>query len=184
MPTYYLDIETTGLDPRKDKIITIQFAELDRNSAEQIGVLKILKEWELGEKKLLEEFVLKSSLDDPYDFKFVPLGYNLGFDHKFFLERCKVNGLEPINILNKPFIDLKPLGIIMNKGEFKGSGLDKLTGKLHDGSIVPTLYAEKKYQEIEDYIRTEAREFLKFCEWVYKELPSVLEKFKLETNSE
>ena len=30
---YYLDIETTGLDPLQDKIITIQYMELERNTA-------------------------------------------------------------------------------------------------------------------------------------------------------
>ena len=43
---YYLDIETTGLDPLRDKIITIQYMELERNTAKSVGPLKILKEWE------------------------------------------------------------------------------------------------------------------------------------------
>ena len=30
---YYLDIETTGLDELHDKIITIQYMELERNTA-------------------------------------------------------------------------------------------------------------------------------------------------------
>lgn len=180
MPNYYLDIETIGLDPKKDKIITIQFAKLDRNTAEQTGVLKILKEWELGEKKLLEEFVLKSGINDPYDFSFIPVGYNLGFEHSFFLERCKVHELERIDILNHPFIDLRTVGIIMNKGEFKGSGLDKLTAKPNDGSIIPRLYEEKKFEEIEIYIRDEAKEFLKFCSLAYRELPKLRERFQSE----
>ena len=180
MANYYLDIETTGVDPKNDKIITIQFAKLDRNTAEQIGVLKILKEWELEEKKLIQEFVLKSGINDPYEFSFVPVGYNLGFEHNFFLERCKVHSLERVDILNHPFIDLRTLGIIMNWGEFKGSGLDKLTAKPHDGSIIPTLYEEKKFEEIEDYIRDEAKEFLKFCSLVYRELPKLREKFQSE----
>ena len=42
---YYLDIETTGLDPLQDKIITIQYMELERNTGKPVGPLKILKEW-------------------------------------------------------------------------------------------------------------------------------------------
>ena len=62
MPTYYVDMETTGLDEFNSKIITIQYAELERklgknengeevwiNSAQMIGPLKILKEWESDE---------------------------------------------------------------------------------------------------------------------------------------
>lgn len=48
MPNFYLDIETTGLDERKDKIITIQFADLDRNTYAHTDMLRVLKEWEFG----------------------------------------------------------------------------------------------------------------------------------------
>jgi len=37
MTNFYLDIETTGLNPRKDKIITIQYQELDRSTGEPIS---------------------------------------------------------------------------------------------------------------------------------------------------
>ena len=47
---YYLDIETTGLDPLQNKIITIQYMELERNTAKPMRPLKILKEWESDEK--------------------------------------------------------------------------------------------------------------------------------------
>ena len=50
---YYLDIETTGLNPYQHKIITIQYMELERNTAKPIGPLKILKEWESDEKTIL-----------------------------------------------------------------------------------------------------------------------------------
>jgi len=41
---YYLDIETTGLDPLHSKIITIQYMELERNTGKPGGPLKRLKE--------------------------------------------------------------------------------------------------------------------------------------------
>jgi len=44
MGQFYLDIETTGLDPLKDKILTMQYQELDRNTGEAKGELVILKE--------------------------------------------------------------------------------------------------------------------------------------------
>ena len=62
MVSYYLDIETNGLDPYQDRIITIQYAELERGTGKQIGELNILKEWELGEEQMLRQFIEKSPI--------------------------------------------------------------------------------------------------------------------------
>ena len=43
MSNYYLDIETTGLEEKQNKIITIQYMELDKNTGNPVGPLKILK---------------------------------------------------------------------------------------------------------------------------------------------
>ena len=45
MPGYYLDIETTGLDPESDQIITIQYKKIGFASAKPEGPLIILKSW-------------------------------------------------------------------------------------------------------------------------------------------
>lgn len=178
MPNFYLDIETTGLNPKTDKIISIQFMELDRLTGKPSGELQILKEWELGEKGILEEFSTKSTIKDPYPFAFVPIGYNLGFDHNFLLERSKIHNITPIDILSRPFLDLRMVGILMNGGEFKGSGLDDLINKPHGGKVVPIWYNAKNYSSIEQYVKEESEEFLKFCTWLYTELPMMLTKFK------
>ena len=60
----YLDIETTGLDPLQSKIITIQYMELERNTARPVGPLKILKEWESDEKTILKRFISDSGVAD------------------------------------------------------------------------------------------------------------------------
>ena len=59
----------------------------------------------------------------------------------------------------------------MNNGEFKNSGLDKLTGKPHGGSPIPEWYKLGKYEEVENYIKKETEEFVKFFRWTHNELP-------------
>ena len=175
---YYLDIETTGLNPYQHKIITIQYMELERNTAKPVGPLKILKEWESDEKTILTEFISNSGISDDYKFNFIPVGFNLQFEHSFFYGRCIANKITPVNILNRPFLDLKTVGVIMNRGEFKGASLHKLTNKPHGGGNIPQLYNEKKYEEIESYIKKEAEEFSNFCCLLYKELPQLFERLK------
>ena len=63
----------------------------------------------------------------------------------------------------------------MNKGEFKGASLHKMTNKPHSGAIVVQWYGEKKYAEIENYIKTETDEFSNFCVRLYEEIPPLLE---------
>ena len=172
---YYLDIETTGLDPLHDKIITIQYMELERNTAKPVGPLKILKEWECDEKTILKKFI--SDFIPENQWAFVPIGFNLEFEHKFFWQRCISNGLKPFDILHGPFLDLKTIAVIMNKGEFKGASLHNITNKPHGGGNIPRLYAEKKYAEIESYIKKETDEFSILCCKLYEELPRLLEKF-------
>ncbi|MFA5929691.1 MAG: ribonuclease H-like domain-containing protein [Candidatus Micrarchaeia archaeon] len=180
MGNFYFDIETTGLDPKKDKIITVQYQPLDRNTGEAMGDLIILKEWESSERDMLDKLLRESGIADKYPFKFIPTGYNLGFEHNFLKERTALHGFTPIDILNKPFIDLRAIGILMNRGEFKGSGLDKISGKPTNGSQLPIWYKNCEYDKIVDYIETEAKEFIKLNSWLYKEMPIFLERLKKE----
>lgn len=128
---------------------------------------------------MLKQFIVKSKILDPYDFSFVAIGYNLTFEHNFLKTRSRIHGLPEIDIVNKPSIDLRAIGILMNKGQFKGSGLDKMTGKNSSGSGIPIFYENKEYEKIIDYIINETKEFLKFNIWLYKEMPKVREKFKV-----
>ena len=172
----YLDIETTGLDPLHSKIITIQYMELDEDTAKPRGPLKILKEWESDEKTILKKFM--EVFRPGNDWAFVPIGFNLNFEHKFFWQRCISNSLEPFDIFNRPFLDLHTIAVIMNGGSFKGSGLDKITNKPSSGKNIPKLYYEKNYTEIENYIKKETEEFSIFCSRLYEELPDLLNKLR------
>ena len=167
----YLDIETTGLDPLQSKIITIQYMELERNTAKPVGPLKILKEWACDEETILKKFI--SDFVPENRWAFVPIGFNLGFEHKFFWQRCITNGLKPVDIFHGPFLDLKTIAVIMNNGEFKGASLHNITNKPHSGGNIPRLYAEKKYAEIESYIKKETEEFSNFCCSLYVKLPKL-----------
>ena len=191
MPTYYIDMETTGLNELDNKIITIQYAELKRefgkneygeevwiNSAQMVEPLTILKEWESDEKTILKKFFQDSGILDTYAFSFVGLGYNLQFEQKFLWQRAMTNGLKPINLLSKPFIDLHTVGILMNKGEFRGSGMDKITNKPHDGKIVVDWYNQGNYKNIESYIKNETESFLQLYGWLLDKTPNLLDEFK------
>ena len=177
MTNFYLDIETTGLNPRKDKIITIQYQELDRLTGEPISELKILKEWESSEKEIIEKFLSDTKINLDYPFNFIPVGYNLGFVNNFLKTRMIFHELKPLYILSRPFIDLRVIGILMNKGEFKGAGLDQLTKKPKLSSNIPIWYENKEYEKIIFHIKNKTKEFIQFNYWLYKKLPSLLEEF-------
>lgn len=177
MPTYYFDIETTGLNPAKSKIISIQYQEINRNTAEPIGELVIHKEWESNEREILQDFIGSTRITDPYPFAFVPVGYNLDFEQKFLRGRLATYGLPLVNIMDKPYLDLQSVGVLMNKGEFVGSGLDKITNKPFSGRGIPIWYKEKEYWRIEDYVKAEAEAFLEWVQWLYKEMPLLKEKW-------
>ena len=177
---YYLDIETTGLDELHNKIITIQYMELERNTGKPVGPLKILKEWKSDEKTILKRFL--EDFVPGNQWGFIPVGFNLQFEHRFLWQRCISNGLQPVDILNGPFLDLKTIAVLMNKGEFKGASLHKMTDKPHSGAIVIEWYNEKKYAEIENYIKTEADEFVNFNVRLCEAMPPLLEKIGSDGN--
>ncbi len=177
MANYYLDIETAGLNERQDKIITIQYQELERGTGRPVGEVTVLKEWELGERSMLSSLIATTAIAGTYTFDFVPVGYNLGFEHKFLLARSRLHGLPRIDVLSHPCIDLHGTGIMMNHGEFKNSGLDKMTGKKQSGRQISEWYETRQYSMIEEYIRDETGEFIKWYMWLLAELPRLREEW-------
>jgi hypothetical protein len=161
MPEYYLDIETTGLDPGKDRLITVQYQRLSMRTGRAEGPLTVLKEWESSERGILELFLPIFLGSGP--FSFVAIGFNLPFVFTFIVERAKAVGLDPPDpvylVGRKPYLDLKPFAVLMNNGSFKGASLDRFTKLSFGGEVIPGLYERKEHDRILQCIEEKAREF-------------------------
>ncbi len=181
MANFYLDIETAGVDVRRDQILTIQFQPLDRSTGQPISALRILKAWESSEKQILEQFIAESGALDPCPFAFIAVGFNLMFEHNFLKTRSVAHGLPEIDILARPFIDLKAVGVLMRRGEFKGTSLDVLTGKQGNGSQIAGWYAAGDFDAIVRYIEQEAGEFIRFYAWLCARMPNLWEQWCKES---
>jgi len=172
---WYFDIESEGLNPEKDKIITIQYQKID-NCGKPIGDLIILKEWQEGEEQIVKKFHKLITTYDP--FFFIPIMQNHLFDFRFIFSKFRKYGLK----LNKseidflysiPLIDIHSLLVIMNNMNFKGSGLSDMTEKKERGDYIVKLYKRKEYHKIEEYIIQETNSFLKAFQVFCRELPKL-----------
>jgi len=169
MKGYYFDIETHPHgdipNPIKDEIITVQYQPIEVRTGKPLGDLIVIKDWDKGfsEKRIVAE-AYELLFKDSNPWNFVPVGFNLWFEWRFLNEKFKkyLNKKLGLEKFCMPQIDLKHVAVLMNQGYFKGCGLDTFTNKIGGGIIIKELYENKKYQEIESYIRTEAEEFLKF----------------------
>jgi hypothetical protein len=177
VPLYYFDIETIGLKLEEHAIITIQYAELLQNFVPKPGSdLTILKVWEFGSERDLIKFFLEKSkfFEDP--FAFVPVGVNLLYDVIFLYERARLHGLVdgPLAriLREKPFIDLKPVLVVLNDCEFKGYNrfIDMYMTTKTRGRDIPELYAKKEYKRIVEYIRDEYQATVKVLKQVRETL--------------
>lgn len=163
MPHYYLDIETTGLDPNEDKIITIQYQKIALDSGTPVEPLTILKSWEdkNGEQGIISKIIPLLMSSNP--FGFVPVGNNLNFEFGFLANKINQHSnidIDPVYFHSRPHIDLKPVMILLNGGRFKGYHL--ILNKPTSGANVPIWYKNKQYEKIINYISTEAAVFTGF----------------------
>ncbi|MGI0014423.1 MAG: ribonuclease H-like domain-containing protein [Nitrososphaera sp.] len=179
----YFDIETTGIDPEIDRIITIQYQTLayDQEGRRQVwnyngkpsSTLTILKEWESNEKTILEEAYKALEFSNPrYRHWFEPIGNLLSFEGKFLKARMRKNGIvtdtDHIQFGQFNVMDLRPLMILINKGDYTTAQFFGKTGK---NKMVPVWYERKEYDKILEYVQEEAADFAKTLDYLVLNLP-------------
>jgi hypothetical protein len=167
---YYFDIETTGLDAGKDKIVTFQYQALSQVSGTPLTKLIIAKEWEYdcSEEKILE-WIKELVIDNTWNF--IPVGNNLIFDFSFISARMRhYFGIDVfMRLMNRPCIDVKHLLVMMNGGNFRNYG--KIMGKKEFGSNVPIWYEREEYDKIVSYVEMEAESFVHMYSILKRNLP-------------
>jgi len=163
VPHYYFDIETTGLDPDIDHIISIQFQRILLHNGKPEEPLTILTSWSEGssEFEILNQIVPLITSQNPW--RFVPVGNNLNFEFKFLLSKIASYfniKIDPLFFHSRPYIDLKHVMILLNHGRFKGYNV--FLKKMESGVKIPTWYQNKEYLKIIKYIEMEAEAFTDF----------------------
>ena len=101
---------------------------------------------------------------------------SLHFEFFMLHNRWKKNGIDvPLKTLiyDIPHVDIKSILVILNGGKFRGASLDNFTGKTSNGAVIPEYYANRDFEKIEDYIKKEAEEFIKFYQMIKKNLPKL-----------
>jgi DNA polymerase elongation subunit (family B) len=182
MPEYYLDLETYSptkpIDFVNDPIISITYQQIDSKTGEVLTPLTILKSWESSEQDILKQFYQTFNINNRW--AFIPIGYKLAdFDLIMLGTHFNKYGLKTnaISLYNHPYIDLYPVALLCNKGEFKGCSLHNIAGKKDTGASIAEWYQKKDYTAIEDYIKNEAKSFTNLYAYLIYKMPSVLKDF-------
>ncbi len=169
-------METTGDDPAQDRIVTVQYQPLT-DDLEPTGPFQIIAEWEWGEKQVLQIVLDKGVLEPTWDF--VPVGNRLRFDLTFLVERATKWKLIEWDLarlkyywFTKPYIDLGPVLVLLNRGMFAGASLHAFADK-ESGARVPRMHRQGQYAEIIEYVARErdaALDLLRECRQVLGDL--------------
>ena len=185
----YLDIETAPLeefreeaqdekhwknsgirDPTKNKIITIQYQQLDAKTGKPLDELKILKEWESTEKEIIKTFAKDMNLDDPsYYWNFRPVGNNLYFEWVHLSHKLeKYCGIKFDFTELAHNMELTPTAILINGGVKKNS--TKIFDKEGKAVNMKDWYYNEEYDEIIHYIEEETNSFVNVFAQIYQYL--------------
>ena len=179
----FFDMETMGLYPTREKILTINL----RYRGENI----IFKEWEKGEKAIIEqfyEFTTNSLIRKNAKF----IGFNiLEFDVEFLLERLHHQDYDKSEIDKRwerfarhlAYIDMRQLlggsggkfskwrsaltGVKPN--EMKIFQLKKSDPFTYAGDLIPIFYGKGEFTKIEEYVNDELEGMEKMYNAIKKE---------------
>ncbi|MGH9878259.1 MAG: hypothetical protein ACRD5H_11525, partial [Nitrososphaerales archaeon] len=128
-------------------------------------------DYDCSEGKILE--CMKTLLIDSPFWKFVPVGNNLVFDLSFIAARMRIYFHEDflMQLLNRPFIDLKHVLVMINGGRFRN--YSRMIGKEEFGINVPIWYQNGQYEKIVNYVEMEARAFIRTYTILKRNLPTL-----------
>ena len=178
MAEFYLTIEKTGRNPHSDMIIAILFHELEKETGEPVGELKILSEWSSSETAVISEFLQILDLENPWSF--IPVGFDLRSDLRFLRIRVlKLLGRSlSLEFLYEamPTIDLFPIAVLMNKGRFKGTSLAWVLSSIETAPVHHWLRS-KDYERLIDHFHAKKDRFLQFYRYMRQELPFLWARF-------
>lgn len=172
METHYLDIETTGLDPYRDQILTIQSHRIV--DGRPVGDTVVLKAWESSEADIVRTFLEETAFWTE-SWRFVPVGFNLPYELKWLFVKGKEHGVlrrfTRFEALDKPRIDLKDVAVLLNGGRLKGARLENFSPKMGSGDLVVKAIQAGDHASIEAYIRQETHAFLELYTALLEEMP-------------
>ena len=160
---YYFDIETS-----RTGVIAFAFQEIQHYAP--VGGLQIWLIRTASDEKIMLKGVQDLGVLDWREerrWRFVPVGTNLRYDFTVLIDRMTATGVRrwtPREILalfeEKPRKDIHDTLVLMNDGEFKGSGLDTFTTlKTVSSKEVPKMWDRRDLPSIEKYIRDDAAAF-------------------------
>ena len=183
MPQYYFDVVTYSPgdkpDPETDRIISIQYRKIDFRSGRPLQEMETLREWESSEEDIVTRFFNTFFRGGQNKWIFIPVGYGLNAIWEIitlkFEQYLGPYFTNPWFYLTIPSLDLEPVVVMLNSGNFIGARLEKFTGEPEYKHRVKAWYEARDFEAIDSAIVSSASAFLTFYQRLKQRIPSILE---------